>query len=144
LQLGFHASKAGTLLFFYNKGDIVIFLLVYVDDIIIASSSQDSVVALLEDLKAEFALKDLGPLHYFLGIEVKTINDSLHLSQSKYVSDILKRAGMMNCKPLTTPLSISEKLSLHDREPLDVEESTKYISIVGACHIPNFQILQCD
>jgi hypothetical protein len=115
---------------FYNKGDVTIFLLVYVDDIIVASSSQEVVSA--QDLRAEFALKDLGPLHYFLGIEVKTINDRLHLSQSKYVSDILKRAGMTNCKPVMTHLPIFEKLSVHSGHPLDVKESTKYRSIVGA------------
>jgi hypothetical protein len=119
-------------LFFYNKGDVTIFLLVYVDDIIVASSSQEAVSALLQDLRAEFALKDLGPLHYFLGIEVKTINDGLHLSQSKYTSDILKRAGMTNCKLVMTHLPIFEKLSVHSGQPLDVKESTKYRSIVGA------------
>jgi hypothetical protein len=91
------------------------FLLVYVDDIIVASSSQDVVFALLKDLGVEFALKDLGPLYCFLGIEVKMVDDGLYLSQSKYVVDILRRAGM-----------------LHNGEPLGVEESTKYRSIVGA------------
>jgi hypothetical protein len=132
LQHGFHASKVDMSLFFYNKTDATIFLLVYVDDIIIASSSQEAMSALLQDLRAEFPLKDLGPLHYFLGIEVKTINDRLHLSQSKYASDILKWAGMMNCKPVMTPLPISKKLSVHSGQPLDVKESTKYRSIVGA------------
>ena len=46
-------------------------MLIYVDDIIIASSSQDATSALLKNLRSEFALKDLGELHYFLGIEVK-------------------------------------------------------------------------
>jgi hypothetical protein len=46
------------------------FMLIYVDDIIIVSSSNDAVTALLQDLQKEFALKDLGSLHYFLGIEV--------------------------------------------------------------------------
>ena len=55
----------------YRKGDIVVFLLVYVDDIIVANSSQDVVDAMLRGLRADFALKDLGPLHYFLGIESK-------------------------------------------------------------------------
>jgi hypothetical protein len=81
LQLGFRVSKADTSLFFYNKGYIVVFLFVYVDDITIASSSQEGVSALLKDLGAEFALKDFGPLHYFLGIEVKQTYDGLHLSQ---------------------------------------------------------------
>jgi hypothetical protein len=46
------------------------FVLVYVDDIIIASSSQKVVEHLLHKLSQEFALKDLGDLYYFLGIEV--------------------------------------------------------------------------
>jgi hypothetical protein len=106
------------------------FLLVYVDDIIVASSSQEVVATVLEDLRADFALKDLGPLHYFLGIEVKQNSDGLHLSQSKYAADILKRARMTHCKPVTTPLAASDKLSIHIGKPLSVEESTKYRSIV--------------
>jgi histone deacetylase 1/2 len=43
--------------------------LVYVDNIIVASSSQEATDALLKNLKRDFALKDLGNLHYFLGIE---------------------------------------------------------------------------
>jgi hypothetical protein len=46
-------------------------VLIYVDDIIVASSTQQATEALLRDLKSDFALKDLGELHYFLGIEVK-------------------------------------------------------------------------
>ena len=45
-------------------------MLIYVGDIIVTSSSSDAVTALLQDLKEDFALKDLGDLHYFLGIEV--------------------------------------------------------------------------
>ena len=132
LQLGFQASKGDTSLFFYIKEGITIFLLVYVDDIIVASSSQDVVSALLKDLKIDFALKDLGPLHYFLGIEVQKVDNGIHLSQRKYASDVLSRVGMINCKPTTTPLSTSEKLSLHNGEPLGPEDSTRYRSIVGA------------
>ena len=79
--LGFTPSRGDTSLFFYTKGSITIFVLVYVDDIIVASSSMDATRVLLRDLEAEFALKDLGDLHYFLGIEVKCNSDGLVLSQ---------------------------------------------------------------
>lgn len=75
-ELGFLASKADTSLFFFNKGSVSIFILVYVDDIIVASSSLEATTALLKDLEKDFALKDLGDLHYFLGIEVKRSPDS--------------------------------------------------------------------
>jgi hypothetical protein len=55
------------------------YLLVYIDDIIITGSSPQVVDALLANLKCEFALKDLGQLHYFLGIEVKPLSDGLLL-----------------------------------------------------------------
>lgn len=71
-------------LFIYRKGQVTTFMLIYVDDIIITSSSQDAVDALLQDLRKDFALKDLGDLHYFLGIEVKKGRDGILLSQQKY------------------------------------------------------------
>jgi hypothetical protein len=70
IKLGFITSKADTSQFIYNKARVTIYLLVYVDDIIVTSSSSAAVKALLEDLRSEFALKDLGDLHYFLGVQV--------------------------------------------------------------------------
>jgi hypothetical protein len=58
-------------LIIYQKSDIIIYILIYVNDIIIASSSSKAVFALLKDIKDNFALKDLEDLHYLLGIEVK-------------------------------------------------------------------------
>jgi hypothetical protein len=84
IDLGFRASKADTSLFFYRKGDVCIFVLIYVDDIIVASSTPDATLALLHDLKTDFALKDLGELHYFLGIEPKKVGEGIILSQEKY------------------------------------------------------------
>jgi hypothetical protein len=132
ISLGFKASKSDTSLFIYQKGGISIYMLIYVDDIIVTASSEEAVAALLRDLKEEFALKDLGNLHYFLGIEVKWNKEGITLSQSKYACDILSRVGMTNCKPVTTPLSATEKLSRFYGSPLGVNDSTKYRSIVGA------------
>ncbi|KAM3214769.1 hypothetical protein ACQJBY_066994 [Aegilops geniculata] len=131
-QLGFVPSKADTSLFFYNKGNVTIFVLVYVDDIIVASSSSSATTCLLKDLKLEFALKDLGDLHYFLGIEVKQIRDGILLTQEKYMADILRRVGLLKCKPVSTPISISEKLSVESGESLGSEDATNYRSVVGA------------
>ena len=89
------------------------FMLVYVDDIILVSSDHSAVPMLLKDLNKDFALKDLGELHYFLGIEVNKIQNGILLTQEKYVNDVLQRVGMKDCKPVSTPLSSSEKLSLH-------------------------------
>ena len=130
--LGFVPSKADTSLFFFSNGEYTIFVLVYVDDIIVASSSSLATNALLKDLQAEFALKDLGDLHYLLGIEVKRTPDGLILSQECYASDVLSRSGMSKCKAIDTSMSTSEKLSLGDGELLGADDATRYRSVVGA------------
>ena len=66
------------------------FVLDYVDDIIVGSSSHEATNALLKDLEREFAPKDLGDIHYFLGIEVKRSRDGLKLSQERYVVDVVQ------------------------------------------------------
>lgn len=132
LALGFIASKADISLFIYKKRSLIIYLLVYVDDIIITSSSTAAIDALLADLRAEFALKDLGSLNYFLGIQVTRLSDGILLSQEKYATDLLRRVGMLSCKPVPTPMSATEKLSIHDGTPLGPEDVKTYRSIVGA------------
>jgi hypothetical protein len=134
LQLKFRASKAESALFYYHKEDVTLFVLVYVDDIIVASSSQDATDALLRDLEKEFALKDLGNLHYFLGISVKRTSDGLILSQEKDVDDILKKTGMAACAMTDTPLSNSEKLAVVNGEPLSPKDASNFWSVVGALH----------
>jgi hypothetical protein len=133
LQLGFEMSKGDTSLFIYAKGKVTIFLLIYVDDIIVTGSSSEVVTSLLSDLRSDFALKDLGDLHYFLGIEVKKVKDGgILLTQMKYVADILAKVGMSKCKKVGTPLPMSEQYSAYIGTPLDIKEDTRYRSIVGA------------
>ena len=86
---------------------------------------------MLRNLSADFALKDLGDLHFFLGIEVHRRSDGLLLNQEKYVNDLLKRVGMTNCSPCPTPLSTSDTLSLHEGSFLGPEDSSSYRSVVG-------------
>jgi histone deacetylase 1/2 len=85
----------------------------------------------LRALNSDFALKDLGDLHFFLGIEVNKVDDGLLLSQGKSTSELLHRVGMQACKASPTPFSSSEKLS-KEGELLGSEDATRYRSIVGA------------
>jgi hypothetical protein len=131
-ELGFKPSKGDTSLFYFRKGDLVMFVLIYVDDIIVAISSLEGTKCLLKTLKSNFALKDLGDIHYFLGIEVTKLGDGILLSQAKYSNDVLKRTGMQKCKPANTPMSTPKKLSAYEGTPLGAEDSTRFRSIVGA------------
>jgi histone deacetylase 1/2 len=130
-DLGFVPSKTDTSLFLFNKEGITIFLLIYVDDIIVTSSSDYAISALLRDLNKNFAIKDLGDLHYFLGIEVTKRKNGLLLTQEKYAKDLIQRVGMQGCKSTPTPLSSTEQLSLTSGTALSSDDSTRYRSIVG-------------
>jgi hypothetical protein len=65
-------SKADTSLFLYHKSGITMFIMTYVDGVIATSSSDQTISALLHNIVHEFALKDLGTMHYVLGIEIHT------------------------------------------------------------------------
>ncbi|KAK1606847.1 hypothetical protein QYE76_030520 [Lolium multiflorum] len=81
-QLGFRSTRSDASLFVYNNGNTTAYLLLYVDDIILTASSTD-LLRQLTACCAEFALKDLGPLHYFLGIEVVRRTNGFFLHQRK-------------------------------------------------------------
>jgi histone deacetylase 1/2 len=106
-------------------------MLIYVDDIIVTSSLDSAISVLLQHLSSDFALKDLGDLHYFLGLEVHKQSHGLLLNQEKYASDLLTRVGMTLCTPCPTPLSTTDTLNLTDGSPLGPEDITRYKSIVG-------------
>ena len=130
LDLGFVASLVDTSLFIYSHGQVHLYMLVYVDDIILTGTHPSLIAAIIGKLQQEFPLKDLGPLHYFLGIQVTRHNHSIHLCQQKYISELLVKAHMDEAKPAKTPCSSGSKLSRHDGEPLS--DPTPYRQLVGA------------
>lgn len=75
----------------------------YVDDIIVVSSSTAATDRLIHQLRDAFAVKDLWPLHFFLGLEVTRSASGVLLTQKKYALDFLRRAGLLKCKPVDTP-----------------------------------------
>jgi histone deacetylase 1/2 len=128
---GFTPSTADTSLFMLQRPEVTMYLLVYVDDIILVSSSSLAASRLVQDLCSEFAVKDLGPLSYFLGIEVSIVKNGLALMQKKYALDLLRRAGMLQCHSVLTPMTPTEKLNSTDGNLLSSEDATIYRSIIG-------------
>jgi hypothetical protein len=131
VQLGFSASKADISLFLFNKDGIQIYFLIYVDDILIISSSPAATDRLLGQLRDDFAVKDLGPFSYFLGIEVCHHPAGLTLTQRKYIHDLLLRTNMLSASGVTTPMVPTDKITSMDGACLSLDDATKYRSIVG-------------
>ena len=129
-QLGFQATRSDASLFVYQHTSGTAYLLLYVDDIILTASSAELLRQLTARLGTEFAMKDLGPLHYFLGIEVVRRADGFFLHQQQYAHELLERAGMLNCKPAPTPIDTKAKVSALEGTP--APDAAFYRSIVGA------------
>jgi histone deacetylase 1/2 len=91
LQWGFSTSKTDSSMFISFGQSTTLIVLIYVDDILITGSSHMQVASLIAKLNSEFALRDLGRLTYFLGIEVSYHDNYIHLSQTKYISDLLHK-----------------------------------------------------
>jgi hypothetical protein len=138
IQLGFQASKADVSLFIFHREGIQMYILIYVDDIIIFISSSSAMDRLVHQLQGEFVVKDLGNLGYFLGIEVHHTSTGLILTQHKYIQDLLLCTNMENSKGVSSPMLPIEKLSLHDGDPLSLEDATRYRSVVGALQYLSF------
>ncbi|WVZ97098.1 hypothetical protein U9M48_042658 [Paspalum notatum var. saurae] len=130
VTLGFTEAKSDTSLFVYRRGDEIAYLLLYVDDIVLTASSQHLLQRIITSLQQEFAMKDLGVLHHFLGVTVEPRPSGLLLHQRQYTLDILERAGMTDCNPCSTPVDTQAKLSgdAGDR----VADPTAYRSLAGA------------
>uniref|UniRef100_A0A2N9GSV6 Reverse transcriptase Ty1/copia-type domain-containing protein n=1 Tax=Fagus sylvatica TaxID=28930 RepID=A0A2N9GSV6_FAGSY len=130
LDLGFHGSRSDSSLFIYKTTSLTMFILIYVDDIIITASQPESIDDLLLSLTHEFAVKDLGNLNFFLGIEVLSNPHGIILSQHRYIIDLLHRTKMSEAKPITTPMASTSSLSAFEGELFP--DLTLYRSTVGA------------
>ncbi|XP_022040590.1 uncharacterized mitochondrial protein AtMg00810-like [Helianthus annuus] len=106
------------------------YLLLYVDDIILTTSSDSLLRSKIKSLSTEFNMMDLGTLHHFLGITVEQQNKGLFLSQSIYATDILSRANMTTCNPVSTPVEVGSKLSATQGSPF--ADGPLYRSLAGA------------
>ncbi|XP_060182837.1 uncharacterized mitochondrial protein AtMg00810-like [Lycium barbarum] len=134
--IGFSHSKSDHSLFIYRRGSDIAYILLYVDDIILTASSDNLRKSIMALLSAEFAMKDLGPLSYFLGIVVTRNADGLFLSQKQYAEEILERAGMSHCRPSPTPVDTKPKLSASKDAPFN--DPTKYRQLAGALQYLTF------
>ncbi|XP_019053901.1 PREDICTED: uncharacterized protein LOC109114922 [Nelumbo nucifera] len=104
-------------------------LIVYVDDIIITGDWNSEIQRLKRFLATQFEVKDLGPLRYFLGIEVARSNQGIFISQRKYVLDLLKDTGKLGAKLANTPIDVNHRLEDCSDEP--IADMKQYQRLVG-------------
>ena len=134
------SSSDHTLFIKHNEGKLTM-LIIYVDDMIVIENDAIEKEALQTYLFREFEMKDLGPLKYFLGIEVLRSRSGILLSQRKYTIDLLNEVGMLACKPSDTPAAKNVKLSTYSNQiPANKEQ---YQRLVGRLMYLSHQIQCC-
>ncbi|OMO65653.1 hypothetical protein CCACVL1_21443 [Corchorus capsularis] len=129
LEFGFIQSTVDYSLFTLTTGSSFLVVLVYVDDLIIAGDDSVRIRSLKQHLDSRFHIKDLGPLKYFLGIEVARSSSGIFLCQRKYTLDILEECGMTDAKPSAFPMEQKHNLT-HDTGP-PVQDPMQYRRLVG-------------
>eukprot|EP00253_Pinus_taeda_P025477 PITA_25477 len=103
LSQNFERCKSNPNVYMLKTHDSLFILVLYLDDLLITSSSASAIYAVKRTLHDRFLMTDMGPLHFFLGLEISQDATSIKLFQAKYARDILERFHMTDCKPASTP-----------------------------------------
>jgi hypothetical protein len=130
IATGFVSSQNYPALFVHTSPHGRTFILLYVDDMLITVDYSDYIAIVKARLSEQFHISDLGPLSYFLGIEVTSTPDDYYLSQGKYIHDLLDCAGLTDHRSVETPMELHTHLRTTYGVPL--EDPTRYRHLVGS------------
>ncbi|GJX34989.1 retrovirus-related pol polyprotein from transposon TNT 1-94 [Tanacetum coccineum] len=128
-----HEYKIGMVdntLFTKKKSSNLIIVQIYVDDIIFGSTCQDMCDEFAKIMHDEFEMSMTGELNFFLGLQIKPIEDGIFFNQSKYIKEMLKKFGLEDSKPMKTSISLDTKLTKD--EECESVDSTKYRDMIGS------------
>ncbi|GJY08567.1 retrovirus-related pol polyprotein from transposon TNT 1-94, partial [Tanacetum coccineum] len=118
------------ILFTKKKSSNLIIVQIYVDDIIFGSTCQDMCDEFAKIMNDEFEMSMMGELNFFLGLQIKQMEDGIFFNQSKYIKEMLKKFSLEDSKPIKTPMSSDTKLTKD--EECESVDSTKYRGMIGS------------
>ena len=128
-RYGFQQSYSDYSLFTLTQGSLQLNVLVYVDDLIISGTHSSALASFKQYLGDCFHMKDLGPLKYFLGVEVARSPEGIFLCQRKYALDIIADSGLLGARPASFPMEQNHTLALATGALL--EDPVQYRRLVG-------------
>ena len=108
LENDFKMGTADKTLFTKQEKDDILLVQIYVDDIIFGSTNDALCKEFSDKMSKEFEMSMMGELNFFLGLQISQSDDGIHISQSKYCKEMLKKFEMDNAKPISTPMSTSD------------------------------------
>ncbi|GJT79134.1 retrovirus-related pol polyprotein from transposon TNT 1-94 [Tanacetum coccineum] len=112
-----------------SKSHLII-VQIYVDDIIFGSTSQNLCDDFSKIMHDEFEMSMMGELNFFLGLQIKQMEDGIFFNQSKYIKEMLKKFSLEDSKPTKTPMSTEIKITKDDEA--DSVDSSKYRGMIGS------------
>ena len=132
--MGFKQTASDPCLYVHTNLEGEIFVVaVYVDNIILGGKSESKLNQVKRELSQKFEMKDLGPLHHFLGVKViqDQLNESIWVGQPTYTERILHRFDIHNSNPVSSPVNPDVKLNACEN-PDDVCNQEMYQAVVGS------------
>ncbi|PKU83306.1 Retrovirus-related Pol polyprotein from transposon TNT 1-94 [Dendrobium catenatum] len=132
LHFGFQFCRADPSLLVYNKATTQLYLLIYVDDLLLTGNDRSTINSLLQQLQANFDLKQLGQASLFLGIQISYTAIGAFLHQSHYARHILIASGLQDSKPASTPISPSGTRNAPLLTPYD--NPTQFRQLASSLH----------
>jgi hypothetical protein len=127
---GFKVGKADPTLFTKTIANDLFVCQIYVDDIIFGSTNKSTCEEFSRIMIQKFEMSMMGELKYFLGFQVKQLQEGTFISQTKYIQDILTKFGMKDAKPIKTPMGTNGHLDL-DTGGKSVDQKV-YRSMIGS------------
>jgi hypothetical protein len=128
--MGFEQIPHEAVIYRRGNGGNVLLVGVYVGDLVITGTKDAEVAAFKEEVKATFQLSDLGPLSFYLRIEVHQDDSGITLRQTAYAKRVVELAGLIECSPALTPME--ERLKLSRDSMTEEVDATQYQRLVGS------------
>ncbi|PKU78319.1 putative mitochondrial protein [Dendrobium catenatum] len=129
-HFGFRFSRSDPSLLIFQQNSIQIFFLIYVDDILVTGNDQPMIQSRLHQLKSTFALKQLGPVSLFLGIQISKTDSDYFLHQTHYAEQLLQTAKLEECSSTPTPITPSKGTSENSKQLFS--DPTLYRKLAGS------------
>jgi hypothetical protein len=128
--MGFEQSPHKATVYRWGNGGNVLLVGIYVDDLVITGTKDAGVAALKEEMKATFQMSDLGPLSFYVEIEVHQDDSVITLRQTAYAKRVVELAGLTDCNPALTPME--ERLKLSCDSTTEEVDAMQYRCLVGS------------
>lgn len=131
-KLGFQRSKADMCLYMRQDKERMMYVFLYVDDLLVAGVTPEATKCVSKQLREHFQIKDLGDVHFYLGIQVDQDGDgSFLLEQSTKIQQLLEKQGMIDCKPASTPMETGFPSAI-TTDSKELPNNHEYRRVVGS------------